>query len=328
MSRSEGSGNRSPLPGVPIELDEIGLGPESALMREPKLFLERSFLSLLMSELTDQFGVGSSQRALFQIGAWHGIRDARRTWQAPAAYDTDRGDSHAAPSPHLTMRLISDSSQDDPNTIRGVWPDHHEAHARLDQGPQTTEPTCFLSTGYTSGWLSETYGRDFIVVEESCLASGDLACRFRAVPSTISSTTRASGQNSEGEIDPGETTDSIDQREAIHIWGPVMVLPCEHPEIALATLKHLLTDASLRDVRVVVLDLMNRLTLSGTSPHPIENLLDAIDSWGVEALLTGIRADTLQALSDLNRPLLIGPQRFSESIAMAFQVAEAGLHAA
>ena len=107
-----------------------------------------------------------------------------------------------------------------------------------------------------------------------------------------------------------------------------MVLPCEHPEIALATLKSLLTDASLRDVRVVVLDLMNRLTLSGTSPHPFEKLLDTIDSWGAETLLTGIRTDTLQALSQLNRPLLIGPQRFSESIAMAFQVAEAGLHAA
>ena len=331
MSRSEESGNRSPLPGVPIELDEIGLGPESALMKEPKLFLERSFLSLLMIELADQFGTESSQRALFQIGAWHGMRDARRTWQAPAAYDTDKRDSHAARSPNLTMRLISDSSESDHDALRGIWPDHHEAHARLDRGPQTTEPACSLSTGYTSGWLSETYGRDFIVIEESCLASGDPACRFRAIPSAASSTSSTAppnDPNNHGEADPGQTAGSIDQRDAIHIWGPVMVLPCEHPEMALATLKNLLTDASLRDVRVVVLDLMNRLVLSEASPHPIEQLLDAIDTWGAEILLTGVRADTLRALSDLNRPLLVGPQRLSESIAMAFQVAEAGLHAA
>lgn len=334
MSRSEESGNRSPLPGVPIELDEIGLGPESALMREPKLFLERSFLGLLMIELAEQFGAEPSQRALFQIGAWHGIRDARRTWQAPAAYDTDRRDSHTARSPHLTMRLISDSSKDEHYTVRGVWPDHHEAHARLDRCSQTTEPACFLSTGYTSGWLSETYGRDFIVTEESCMASGDSVCQFRAVPSTHSSTSSSSSSDTlnaptdEGEADPGQTAEAIHQRDAIHIWGPVMVLPCEHPEMALATLKNLLTDESLRDVRVVVLDLMNRLVLSESSPNPIEHLLDAIDTWGAEILLTGVRADTLRALSDLDRPLLVGPQRLSESIAMAFQVAEAGLYAA
>ena len=337
MSRSEESGNRSPLPGVPIELDEIGLGPESALMKEPKLFLERSFLSLLMTELADQFGGDSSQRALFQIGAWHGMRDARRTWQAPAAYDTDRKDSHAARSPNLTMRLISDLSKDDHDSLRGIWPDHHEAHARLDRGPQTTEPACFLSTGYTSGWLSETYGRDFIVIEESCLAAGDPVCRFRAIPSAASSTLSTSSTSStappngpmnHGEADPGQTAGSIDQRDAIHIWGPVMVLPCEHPEMALATLKNLLTDASLHDVRVVVLDFMNRLVLSEARPHPIEHLLDTIDTWGAETLLTGVRADTLRALSDFDRPLLVGPQRLSESIAMAFQVAEAGLYAA
>ena len=333
MSRSEEPGNRSPLPGVPIELDEIGLGPESALMKEPKLFLERAFLSLLMAELADQFAADSGQRALFQIGAWHGMRDARRTWQAPAAYDTDKRDSHETRSPNLTMRLISDSSQSDHDTLRGIWPDHHEAHARLDQGPQTTKPACFLSTGYTSGWLSETYGRDFIVIEETCLASGDPVCRFRAIPSatlstSTSSTAPANGPNSHAEADPSQTVGSIDQRDAIHIWGPVMVLPCEHPEMALATLNNLLTDASLRDVRVVVLDLMNRLAPCEASPHPIEHLLDAIDAWGAEILLTGVRADTLRALSDLNRPLLVGPQRLPESIAMAFQVAEAGLYAA
>ena len=316
----------SPLPAVPVELDEIGLGPDSILMREPKLFQDRSFLGLLLEELHEQLGPEASPRALFQIGAWHGMRDARRIWQAPAAFDTQAQHETAGRSPSLGMRLLPDPSTEDRQRLRGAWPEHHEARARLKQGLKATGPACFLSAGYTSGWLSETHGHDFVVIEESCLASGDSACSFRAVPDRA--LTRSPQHRPEPDVHPDEGGESLDEGDAIHIWGPVMVLPCRHLEIALTTLRNLLEDGSLGEVRVVVLDLAQSSITSTPRRDDFETLLETLARWGVEILLSGAEAQPLQARSTLERPLLIGRPRLQESIAMAFQVAEAGLHAA
>ncbi|MAI25159.1 MAG: hypothetical protein CMN75_03915 [Spirochaeta sp.] len=326
MSQAQEPGDRPSLPAAPVALDEIGLGPESTLMREPKLFQDRAFLGLLLKELNEQLGSEASHRALFQIGAWHGMREARRIWQAPAAYDTKPQDPTSAQVPSLGMRLFSEVTRETGERLHGSWPDHHEARARLSHTPETHEPACFLSSGYTSGWLSETHGRDFVVIEDSCLAAGDTHCSFRAIPDAVS-TKRPQDHH---EPEPGsEDSEFLENGDAIHIWGPVMVLPCRQLDIAFTTLQNLLSDQSLRDIRVIVLDLNHSaVPAEGIAPDGFEKLLQLIKSWGVEILLSGAEARNLRARSPLQCPFMIGPKRLQESIAMAFQIADVGLHAA
>lgn len=326
MSHSHDPENRPSLPAAPVALEEIGLGPESILMREPKLFQDRTFLGLLLKELHEQLGPEASHRALFQIGAWHGMREARRIWQAPAAYDTRAPETVSGQAPSLGMRLFSTMTREEGERMNGVWPDHHEARARLSQIPDNHGPACFLSSGYTSGWLSETHGRDFVVIEESCLAAGDSQCSFRALPDHSSGVRPKSHRPSS---DESKEEESIEDGDAIHIWGPVMVLPCRNPDIAFTTLERLLEDESLQSVRVVVLDLNHStLGLEDTAQHDFGKLLRLIEGWGVEILASGTDAKPLRERSPLPYPFLIGPKRLQESIAMAFQIAEAGLHAA
>ncbi|MFP6638760.1 MAG: hypothetical protein VCC04_00845 [Myxococcota bacterium] len=334
MSRSDERDPQSLCQAVPPRLEELGLGPDSILMNEPKIFRERTFLSLLLAELEDKLGPEQSRRALFQIGTRHGMRDARSTWQAPAACEADR---KATPPggfpPSLSMRLFGQSRDEGGFEIRGSWPDAHEAGARLDRLGGSEHPSCFLSLGYTSGWLSETRGHDFVVTEEECSAAKGQGCRFRAVEAQTTDSIGESAGPTDPDatrgvpaLAPSTTPDRIDQRDAIHIWGPVMVLPCSRPRDALATLKQLQEDASLRDVRVVVVDLLNTVVAPGCAKDPVEDLLDAIESWGAETVLTGLCRPTRATLSPLQRPVLIGPNGLPEAIAMAFQVAEAGRH--
>ncbi|MAI78648.1 MAG: hypothetical protein CL917_06900 [Deltaproteobacteria bacterium] len=331
MHTNPKSKNPNPISEAPLELEDLGLGPDSVLMNDPKLLHERSFLGLLMAELDQELGAESSQKALFRIGACHGLRDARNVWQVPDICEGDRSSNTDRKIPHLDMRLLPDSKKQNPSEYRGLWPDHHEAHARLEKISKSERPSCFMSVGYTSGWLSGAYGRDFVVTEESCLAAGDASCSFHAVASPHQEDSKASPApliSKVPSVESSSNTYPSPAKDAIHIWGPVMVLPCSDPTESLFTLQKLLEDNSLNEIRVILLDLKNTLMTFGATVHPIEDVFDAIGFWGPEIILTGVSPETRRNLKPANRPLLIGPNRLREAIAMAFQVAEAGLHAA
>lgn len=315
-------------PDSPLRLEELGLGLDSALMNEPKIFRERSFLGLLLAELEDKLGPEKSRHALFEIGARHGMRDARSTCQAAPACDADRKKGPGgAFSPSLPMLLFDQNQSDGSFEIRGHWPDGHEAGARLDRLGHSEHPSCFLSTGYTSGWLSETRGQDFVVTEEHCSAAHGDGCRFRAVQTHAPKLREEPTRIEQGSAKLQSTNaPSIDQREAIHIWGPVMVLPCGRPADALTTLHKLLEDASLREVQVVVLDLLNASFAQGRESDAFNDLLASIEQWGAETVVTGLSPQTRAVLLPQERPMLIGPNELPQAIAMAFQVVEAGRH--
>ena len=61
-------------------LSALGFGPGAALTSEPKLFVDRRFLSALMVELERELAVEGAQSAFFQIGfksngGWTGTMD-------------------------------------------------------------------------------------------------------------------------------------------------------------------------------------------------------------------------------------------------------------
>ena len=57
-------------------LEDLGLGVDAPLLNEPKIFLEKPFLSALLVELEHELKPPASTRALFAIGAAHGLKAA------------------------------------------------------------------------------------------------------------------------------------------------------------------------------------------------------------------------------------------------------------
>ena len=68
-------------------LAALGFGPDSALMSEPKLFVDCAFLAALQDELHCELGAEEAERAFFHIGLIHGLRDAARISKAEPGLD-------------------------------------------------------------------------------------------------------------------------------------------------------------------------------------------------------------------------------------------------
>src|SRR5690606_13453434 len=125
----------------------------------------------------------------------------------------------------------------------------HEAAARISRQGLAHAPACWLSAGYTTGWLSGTLDRALLVRETECAAAGGHGCRFE-----VFETSHATAQEdaelgwllSQAPFDAFRklaVRPPIERRDApvgavlagdgrfdrnqpvVHIWGPVMVLP-------------------------------------------------------------------------------------------------------
>ncbi len=112
----------------------------------------------------------------------------------------------------------------------------------------------------------------------------------------------------------------------MHIWGPVMVMPFTGPEAALQTIELLEQDDATRAVRVVVLDLCGVLLDEGFGAAAVERLIEDIQSWGAEVILTGISPLSEEVVAELQATLLLSRKDLPEAIAYAFQIAEAQRH--
>jgi len=57
-------------------------------------------------------------------------------------------------------------------------PQSFESDAWLATGRSTTHCVCHMNAGYSSGWCSESFGRQLVAREILCRARGDEHCRF------------------------------------------------------------------------------------------------------------------------------------------------------
>jgi hypothetical protein len=327
----------------------LGFGPDSALMNEPKLFIDGAFLSALQRELMDELGSDECERTLLHIGLIHGLRDAARLGRLEN--DTD-GAMGVIQYPPLAMRFGPGPEGDRvPGHFEmvGGWPDHFEAEARLSKVGPSSGPSCSLSAGYTSGWLSGTLDRDVVVLESSCRAAGHEQCTFVARDedawigeSDDSQSRRRLSVASlrtvacpEDGSDPRSSSTSLlealpshldSDDPAVHIWGPVMVMPFTGPDAAIQTIDMLARDEATRAVRVVVLDLCGTLLDQGFGAAALERVIEEVQGWGAEVILTGISPISEDAVAELQASLLLSRKDLPEAIAYAFQIADAQRH--
>ena len=332
-------------------LTELGFGPDTPLMNDPKLFMDGRFLASLLVELDDELSERDGILALFQIGLLHGFRDAARM-----SRDHDDGplstSSQAAQTTPLVMHWTSGVRTDASGlfSIDGSWPERHEAVARCSRLGPVASPKCWMSAGYTSGWLCGTLDRSFVVREVECAATGAEACRFEARESAEWQSSDATDMHwilSQVPFEafrkianslsikrdpdfPGganSTEGGFDRSQAVvHIWGPVMVLPFTTLDEALGTVDMLGRDPGIEEIRAVVVDLRERPLDEGFDAAALEQILETIESWNAQSLITGISPASESAIASLEASHMVLRKDLSEAIATAFQISDAQRH--
>jgi len=159
---------------------EIAFDPRAVLDRDSRMLLDPAFLATLHAELAQELPPEAATVALLQIGFLHGLQDVTRAMGRTAALrGAEAGMPLAAP---LRMRCWPRPSDELPGAlvVEGAWPDAQEVSAHLSALGTDAPTVCFLSAGYTSGWLSGAFGADVLCVETACGASGSTPCRFIA----------------------------------------------------------------------------------------------------------------------------------------------------
>ncbi|MEZ4330391.1 MAG: 4-vinyl reductase [Myxococcota bacterium] len=329
-------------------LTALGFGPDTVLMNDPKLFVDGRFLASLLVELEDELGPRSASVALFQIGMLHGLRDAARCCRRHVQDEPTTGFA-AADTTALVMRWDSgiQRGRDGAYALTGHWPECHEAAARTARQGLAHAPACWLSAGYTTGWLSGTLDRSLVARETECAAAGGHHCRFEVIE------TASPAAHDDAELGwllaqvPFDAfrklaiRPPIERRDApvgavlggegrfdrsqpvVHIWGPVMVLPFTTLEEALGTVDMLGRDPGIGEIRSVVVDLREQPLDEGFGAAALEQVLETIESWNAQSLVTGISTGSEAAIASLEASHLILRKDLSEAIATAFQIADA-----
>ena len=329
-------------------LTALGFGPDTVLMNDPKLFVDGRFLASLLVELQDELGPRDAHLALFQIGLLHGLRDAARICQG------HEGDTQPTESPDTTALVMqwTAGAQTDASgafALEGIWPERHEAVARCARLGAASHPSCWMSAGYTTGWLSGTLNRSLIAREVECAARGDEACRFEVQEARVwqeqtdpdvhwllsevpfdafLEVAGSPGRERVAKPAPhlaGEGKFDRDQ-PVVHSWGPVMVLPFTSLDEALGTVDMLGRDPGISDIRAVVVDLRERALDEGFGAAALEQILETIESWDAQSLVTGVSPSSEAAIASLESSHLILRKDLSEAIATAFQIADAQKH--
>jgi hypothetical protein len=242
-------------------------------------------------------------------------------------------------APLLALRLARGSSA----SIQGGWPDEPEAEARLSTLGPTPTPGCWASAGYTSGWLSGLHDVDLLALETHCAAARDAHCRFDArTPAAWRTADDPRAREAlrflpfealrevvdrEIEVEVSENAlargEEGDESPAIHVWGPVMILPFSGADDSLKAVDLIGNDPEARQVSVVILDLGGVLLDEAFGAVALERTLDAIESWGAEPILAEVAPLAESVVAGLERDHVLIRKSLPEAISCAFQIVRA-----
>jgi hypothetical protein len=323
---------------------------DAVLARDSRVVLDPNFLAALHGELARELDPEQTAATLLQMGFLHGLQDATRALAATADARSDEQTENLA----LPLRMPCRSRAPDVSgaiCIEGAWPDHHEAAAHVsalgrDAGnPDAVAAVCYLSAGYTSGWLSGAFDADLLAVETSCSAREGHDCQFvareacqwrsqqdpraaRSLAALPFAALRAlvrerCARDPEHALPAERSHPARMERDAaaVHIWGPVMVLPYAGPNETLSALELLSRDPSASAVSVIVVDLGGAIVDEAFGALALEQLVQTAEGWGAEVIFVDPSPLSDRALADLDHPPLLVEKGLEEAVALAFQIA-------
>lgn len=354
MRSSKASANSDDTIEHDIRPGLLGFDPDAVLLRDSSLLIDPQFVGALHAELRDSYGPNQARATLLQMGFLHGMQDALRAVRV--AFE-ELGDGRATVvGPPLAIRMGGDGA-DEPTAglapdaanvlprgamwVHGSWPERNEAGAHLSAVGQPSEPVCFLSAGYTSGWLSGTLDRDVLAIETACSACGADTCGFeareaecwlalgdreaekwiRALPFRA---LRAYVLANQTDTEPPERAERFESdATVVHIWGPLMVIPFSGTDDALAAVDLIGHDPAARDVSVVIVDLSGAIIDDNFGALALEQVVDMIEAWGAEAVFAGVSPLSEAVVAELERQPLFRYKDLAQAIAGALQIADA-----
>jgi hypothetical protein len=322
---------------APDDRIQMGLELDREFEDDSRTLMDPRFHAALRLELATRLAGPDVATALLQLGFLRGLRDAEGALRGSGILGGAAG--RATPA-LLAMRFGPRGAAAGALELAGHWPEVLEAEAVLAASGPSDAPACHLSAGYTSGWLSGLFQTDLLAVETHCVARGDEACRFCVREAEVWAASgdaaaheglerlpfralREAGSR-EGAVPEGDASDGAFDREspAVHVWGPVMVVPFAGPEETLRAVELIGRDAGARAVSVVVVDLAGALVDEAFGAVALERVLEAIAGWGAEAILTGVSPLSEPAVAGLETPHLVVRKDLDETIAAALHIAE------
>jgi hypothetical protein len=302
---------------------------------DARLLVDLRFHAALRLELATRLPAPELAAALLQLGFLRGWRDAAGALSGSGILG---GPGRATPA--LVAMRLGACAPGGPVELAGVWPEAFEAEAVLAASGRADAPACRLSTGYTSGWLSRLFHAELLALETDCVARGDAACRFvvreagrwagshdpavRALREALPfRALRDAGCREDAEATADAPEGAFDRESpAVHVWGPVMVIPFSGADETLRAVELIGRDAGARGVSVVVVDLAGALVDEAFGAAALERVLEAIAGWGAEAILTGVSPLSERAVAGIDAPHLVVRKDLDATIAAALQVAD------
>lgn len=336
------SPNHGPSPPAILDFD-----PSNVLDRDPYVLLDPRLLAPLLTQFAEELGPERASITVMRIGALLGLRDAH---DAVARAGHRRAHVDRPIATPLRMRCQQRRGADGQLEIHGQWPDRHEAAARLAAVGASPAGGCQLSLGYTSGWLSGLFELDLCAFEKACGVDGHPSCSFVARTGDAWHAHASpeqqqliealglpelrdyladhhAGRHRAPRLDEADVHHTVDRDAcAIHVWGPVMVIPYAGPDEALSALELIGRDPAAAEVTVVVVDLEEAMLDEAHGALALEHIVHCIEAWGAEAIFTEPSPLSARVVLDLeNSPLLV-VKDLDEAISTAFQVAESQRH--
>ncbi len=296
-------------------------------------------LSELRWDVFQSVGARYGQGVLYGIGFTEGLIDALRV--------TRTFQSSIDPIAQLAGPALPLLFEPQPGRSMGCFVgevrDPLEARLHVERFGLTQDPICFVTAGYAAGWYTELLGQTILVRETSCRACGDETCSFEARPLEAWSGDRVIGElipyldvralreraqasvPEEREPDSGAEGNlfgSFDPRSpAVHVWGPVMILPYSGADDSAAAIETIMGDVGADQVRVVIVDVLG-MRLDPLELAGLSQVLTYVRAHEMESILVGMpRRETQRMGRALDSTLCVDDMQ--QGIALGFQMVHA-----
>jgi len=320
------------------ERDDEPLETELAL--EPAdAFDDPDALERLRANAFESVGAPFAEGILYGIGVAEGLLDALRVARRFSG-PLGGAPGHAGPGIGMLFAPVGVTRE---RRFTGTLHGSVEAAVHGRRYGRSATPVCHVSAGYCSGWYSALFGEFVLVRELACAGAGGARCEFEARPAEdwaragdpwaaallryldfdAMRESAAKRLASDGESIEGDMMGAFDPLSpAVHVWGPVMVLPYSGAGDSIAALETIASDLGPDAIRVVVLDVTGA-RVDAVEATGLVRTLDEVARRGLESVVVGIAEDAAARW-------LGGPDRLAlplraadvtEGIRLAFQLA-------
>jgi two-component system, NtrC family, response regulator HydG len=165
------------------EVLHFALGDGRIWLNDQRMVLMQSVvLGRLREEIIDAFGLETAKAIFMRVGYMQGVRDAELVQKRWPQEDLTHALA-AGPRVHtlegfvkVTTKHFEFDSEKGSYFGEFYWDDSSEAAEHLASYGLSTEPVCWMQTGYPSGYTTKLFGKPVIFRETECMAMGAKRC--------------------------------------------------------------------------------------------------------------------------------------------------------